>query len=121
MRSIFELSPREHPLKVKKTLRDFAFNKDSKELKAQYLRNVEEDPEDKEYVDILNNDDVKLVDEELNLAGLNHGRQNLAEDPQDDEEGDEENEVSDDESSLMTEEEEAATSRLIDEQDLIIN
>jgi hypothetical protein len=34
MRSIFELSPREHPLKVKKTLRDFAFNKDGKELKA---------------------------------------------------------------------------------------
>jgi hypothetical protein len=34
MRSIFELSPREHPLKVKKTLRDFAFNKDAKELKA---------------------------------------------------------------------------------------
>jgi hypothetical protein len=34
MRSIFELSPREHPFKVKKTLRDFAFNKDGKELKA---------------------------------------------------------------------------------------
>ncbi len=66
-------------------------------------------------MDILNNDDVNLVDEELNLAGLNHGRQNLAEDPLDDEEGDEENEVSDDESSLMTEEEEAATSRIIDE------
>jgi hypothetical protein len=42
---------------------------------------VEEEPEDKEYVDILNNDDVRLVDEELNLAGLNRGRQNLAEDP----------------------------------------
>jgi hypothetical protein len=34
MRSIFELSPRENPLKVKKTLRDFAFNRDGKELKA---------------------------------------------------------------------------------------
>ena len=34
MRSIFELSPRDHPLKEKKTLRNFAFNKDGAELKA---------------------------------------------------------------------------------------
>ena len=73
MRSIFELSPREHPLKVKKTLRDFAFNRDGMELKAQYLRNARQEREDKEYVDILNNDDNNLVDEELNLAGLNRG------------------------------------------------
>lgn len=120
MRSIFELSPREHPLKVKKTLRDFAFNKDGKELKAQYLKNIQEEREDKEYVDILNNEDTKLVEEELNLAGLNRGRQDLPEDPYEDD-GEDEIEVSEDESSLMTEEEEAATSRIIDEQDLIIN
>jgi hypothetical protein len=73
MRSIFELSPRENPLKAKKTLRDFAFNRDAKELKAQYQRNARQEREDKEYVDILNNDDNNLVDEELNLAGLNRG------------------------------------------------
>jgi len=71
-------------------------------------------------VDILNNDDTKLVEEELNLAGLNRGRQYLPEDPYEEDEEDE-IEVSEDDSSLMTEEEEAATSRIIDEQDLIIN
>lgn len=70
MRSIFELSPRTPSLKFTKTLRDFAFNKDGPELKAQYLGKVHEQ-EEVEYEDILKNDDDNLVDEELNLAGMN--------------------------------------------------
>lgn len=78
VRSIFELSPRTTQLQTKKTLRDFAFNKDGAEMRALYLQNVQQHLEEKEYVDILRNDDITVVDEEMNLAALN--RANLQRD-----------------------------------------
>jgi hypothetical protein len=36
LQSIFETSPRTPGLKFKKTLRDFAFNRDGDELREQY-------------------------------------------------------------------------------------
>jgi hypothetical protein len=65
-------------LQTKKTLRDFAFNKDGAEMRALYLQNVQQHLEEKEYVDILRNDDITVVDEEMNLAALN--RANLQRD-----------------------------------------
>jgi len=47
-------------------------------MRALYLQNVQQHHEEKEYVDILRNDDITVVDEEMNLAALN--RANLQRD-----------------------------------------
>jgi hypothetical protein len=65
LQSIFETSPRSPGLKFKKTLRDFAFNRDGDDLRAQYKDEAYD--QQKEYVDILKDSDI--IDEEMNLIG----------------------------------------------------